>query len=210
MAFTDPIGLLRQNPILVPIVILTPIAFAIALFIVMKLLEIREERRKSSEWEEIQTAMDRELEKKKKDFQGERASDEKALPTPKSEKELTVDDLKAREEKLREREERLKRIKMSELEDKEKVVERKLVYGIVKEERKVTDAMEERKKRELDLDEMKNNRKRLVKLIELAEDRYKDGLMSEKNFRNIMNGYQRELIEVDVEIAKLRDVIFNI
>jgi hypothetical protein len=131
------------------------------------------------------------------------------LPKPKSEKELTVDDLKAREERLREREERLKKAKMVELEEKEKFVERKEVYGIVREERMITDAMEERKRKELELEDMKNSRKRLVKLIELAEDRYKDGLMSEKNFRGIMNGYQRELIEVDVEIAKLRDVIFN-
>jgi hypothetical protein len=117
--------------------------------------------------------------------------------------------LKAREERLREREERLKKAKMVELEEKEKFVERKEVYGIVREERMITDAMEERKRKELELEDMKNSRKRLVKLIELAEDRYKDGLMSEKNFRGIMNGYQRELIEVDVEIAKLRDVIFN-
>ncbi|MBM3309599.1 MAG: hypothetical protein FJY77_05025 [Candidatus Altiarchaeales archaeon] len=209
MAITNPLDFLRQNPFLILIIIFMPIAVAIALFIIMKVIEMREERLKSKEWSEIQSAMDRELAQKQKEAQQMKAPEERMLPKPKSEKELTVDDLKAREERLRGREERLKKAKLTELEEKEKFVERKEVYGIVKEERRITDALEERRSRELMLEDMKNNRKRLVKLIELAEDRYKDGLMSEKNFRGIMNGYQKELIEVDIEMAKLRDTVFG-
>lgn len=194
------VNLLRQNPLLVPFMILSPIALAVLVFAVMKLLEAREERLKASQWEMFRTPdTGRETEESKTS----QAKPEDALPRPKTERELTLEDLRVREERLREREERLKRRKMLELEEKEKSVERKHVTGIVKDERKITDAMEEEEEEEQLVEETVNNRKRLVKLMELAEDRYKDGLMSEKNFRSIMNSYQKELVETDVEMNRL-------
>lgn len=204
MDLSNPVEFLQKNPVLVIVILLMPIAVAIIIFVLIKIFEIREERRKLREWETFQSQSWMESREKPRETPTVTPTEEKLLPSPKSEKELTIDELKTREERLREREEKLKRKKMLELGERETLVERKQVTSIVKEERKITDAIEEKRERELKLEEMRDNRKRLVKLIELAEDRYKDGLMSEKNFRSIMNGYQKELVEVDVEMAKLR------
>jgi hypothetical protein len=201
MALSDILGFLGQNPIVAVAIILTPLALAAVIFLAMKALDRRDERIKAADWEVFQESR-RNVEPAKQDAVVEKTAE--AFPKPKNERELTMDDLRTREERLREREERLKKRKMLELDEKEKTVERKHVTGIVKEERKITDAIEEKRDRDQKLEETANNRKRLIKLMELAEDRYKDGLMSEKNFRNIMNAYQKELIEVDIDMNKLQ------
>jgi len=205
MSLSNPLAFLQQNPILVPAIILMPIAVALVIFVLMRFSERREERKREREWEIIDSTAREETSGKADAPQSTgKPVEERMLPKPKSERELTIEELTGREERLREREEKLKRKKMLELEEKEKNVERKHVKDIVREERKISDLMEDKQRRELQMEEMRDNRKRLVKLIELAEDRYNDGLMSEKNFRSIMEGYQKELVEVDVEMAKLR------
>ena len=218
MLLDSPVEFFRQNPLLLPAIMLAPIAVGIAVFLVMKVLESREERIKLQDWQAFTAAQERagrseagEQDKPTEPSGGsritlaeEKPAVEKPFTPPKSEKDLTMEELRLREDKLREREEKLKRHKLMELEEKGKLVERKHITDVVKEERKITDAIEEKREKESQAEEMRNNRKRMVKLIELAEDRYKDGLMSEKNFRNIMAGYQKELVEVDVEMAKLR------
>jgi hypothetical protein len=212
------VELFRQNTLLLPAIILAPIAVGIAAFIIMKVLEACQERMKLQDWQTFQEAQERaeraEASKPEEDAGtpaitggvtvAEKPIETKPFSAPKTEKDLTMDELRLREGKLQEREEKLKRHKLMELEEKGKLVERKHITDVVKEERKITDAIEEKREKEQQAEEMRNNRKRLVKLIELAEDRYKDGLMSEKNFRNIMGGYQKELVEVDVELSKLR------
>jgi hypothetical protein len=197
--------LLNDNPLLLPSVIVSFILFAVFVFILMKFYEARQERRKLREIEELEergivTKADR-----PEGEDGGKETVEKELPKPKSERELTMDNLKSREQRLKEREDRLKNRKMLELQEKERTVERKHVSGIVKEEIKIADEVEQGRELEFKRDENENNRKRLIKLMELAEDRYKDGLMSEKNFRSIMSGYQSELVEVDIELSKLRN-----
>jgi len=215
MVFDSLAEFFRQNPLLMPAILLAPIAVGIAAFIIMKVLEAREERMKLQDWEAFQAAQERAERAEARQTPGkptgagmvtvaEKPVEEKPFSMPKTEKDLTLDELRLREGKLREREEKLKRHKLMELEEKGKLVERKHITDVVKEERKITDAIEEKREKELQAEETANNRKRLVKLIELAEDRYKDGLMSEKNFRSIMSGYQKELVEADVDMAKLR------
>ncbi|MDD5111964.1 MAG: hypothetical protein PHG85_05420 [Candidatus Altiarchaeota archaeon] len=196
----NPLAFLQQQPYLIPALIALPVVVAAIIFLVMKFNEMREERASFRGWQ--QEDEDRRDETPASQQTGQQPYE---LPKPKSEKEITIDELRAREERLRVREESLKRRKLAELGEKEQLVERKHVTNIVKEERQVTDEQEELLRREQRIDEMRNDRKRLVKLIELAEDRYNDGLMSEKNFRSIMASYQKELVEMDVEMAKLRD-----
>ncbi|MFH1126106.1 MAG: hypothetical protein V1703_03190 [Candidatus Altiarchaeota archaeon] len=204
MSMPNPIEFLKQNPLVVEAMILMPIIIAAVIFGIMRVLENREEHRRRKDWEEFHASDKRDKGEKAVETTVESQAEDKPLPKLKDEKELTVDELRTREERLREREERLKSRKLMELEDKERFVERKHISGVVKEERKIADAIEQQREQELRMEELRNNRKRLVKLIELAEDRYRDGLMSEKNFRGIMGGYQKELVDADVEMTKLR------
>jgi hypothetical protein len=200
MAIFNPIEFLKQNPNLVLLIVLAPILLAIIAFVVMKFIENREEQRRARLLESMGGSGPSAVLQRT----GALPLEDKVLPTPKSDKEMTIDDLKSREDKLREREERLKHRKLSELEEKERSVERKHITDVLKEERKLTDEMERERERVLQMEEFGNNRKRLVKLIELAEDRYNEGMMSEKNFRSIMASYQKELVEIDVEMAKIK------
>lgn len=125
------------------------------------------------------------------------------LPTPKKESEITLEELARREKKLFERESKIKDGMRRELEEKGVKIERKRLGGLVENE---LDKIEDERNKQLEmLDGFKNERKRILRLMEAAEKRYGNGELKEKNFRIIMSDYQKQLIEIDVGIARCNE-----
>lgn len=133
---------------------------------------------------------------------------EYSIPQPILDEKPRKEDLKRKENDLKSKEVKLKERKKHELEEKEHLLERRHVKEVLKDERhKIErslkadgedriDRMVEHQER---LDEVRNKRNRVRRMIELAETRYREGKMSEKNFRRIVSDYQKQLIDLDIE-----------
>ncbi len=121
------------------------------------------------------------------------------IPEPAPEPELSPrEKLKKREKDLQERETAMKSEKIRELEEKEKKIFSKAIPD-------QANPIPDNEIEDMPIDSLEEERDRIRKLLDEAEKRFEVGEINEKNFRTIAEDYQKQILNLEIKVKKKKE-----